>query len=118
MKKKETYEAEMLAAIKKHKIMRFEHAFGGFVGFSKTTAYLKKLNESDAIKEALEANRNKGVVYLVNKWLDSDNATLQIAAMRLICDSEDHRRLNQQYQDHTTQGDKITGITVEVIDKI
>ena len=101
------YEAEMLRAIKKHKIMRFEHAFGGFVTFSKTTAYLHKLNESDDIKEALLENRNRGVTSLLKKWIDSDNATLQIAAMRMIADDDDRQRLNQQYVDHSTKGEKI-----------
>lgn len=65
------------------------------------------MDKSDKIKEALENNRVQGVDYLLKKWMESDNATLQVAAMRLICSSEEHRLLNQNYIDHTSGGDKI-----------
>ena len=87
--------------------MRFDHAFGGFVSFSRRTAYDYGLHELHDIKEALFQNRSKGVNYLIQKWINSDNATLQVAAMRMICESEDHQRLNQQYTDVTSGGKEI-----------
>jgi hypothetical protein len=102
------YKNELLEAIRKNKIMRFDHAFTGFVSFGRRTAYEHALHEAHEIKEALFENRSKGVSYLLNKWINSDNATLQLAAMRLICETDDHHRLNQQYIDHTTKGNSIT----------
>ena len=118
MTKAKKYEQEMLKAIKMHKLMRFDHVFGGYVSFCSSTAYNHGLEKLDSIKEALAANRRKNITTMLDKWIASDNATLQIAAMRMIAEEEDRQRLNQQYVDHTTGGDKITGITVEVIDKI
>ena len=44
---------------------------------------------------------------MLSKWLTSQNATLQLAAMRMICDPEEHRSLNQNYNDITTKGESI-----------
>lgn len=105
--KRKKYEAEIMEAIEKHRLMRFDHVFGGFVSFSRATAYNHELEKLDSIKGALAANRMKGVNYLLQKWIKSDNATLQVAAMRLICEPDEHKRLNQQYHDHTSGGEAI-----------
>src|SRR5574344_2919909 len=89
------YEAEILNVIIEKKIMRFTHVFGLYKGISQSTAYLYELEKSEAIKEALNKNRTFGVNYLLQKWIASNNATLQIAAMWMICDSEEHKLLNQ-----------------------
>jgi len=102
-----THEAAILKVIKDKKIMRFDHIFGHFNACSRASAYNHNLDKLDTIKEALEANRNKGVDYLLQKWISGSNATLQIAAMRLICTKEEHQLLNQSYIDHTTKGDKV-----------
>lgn len=101
------YEAEILNVITEKKIMRFTHVFGLYKGISQSTAYLYELEKSEAIKEALNKNRTFGVNYLLQKWIASNNATLQIAAMRMICDSEEHKLLNQNYTDVTTDGKDI-----------
>ena len=97
--KKVQYEAEIVKAVKKYKFMRFSHIFNGSVSIGHSTAYYYELEKSELIKEALQQNRMKGVDYLLQKWIASDNPTLQIAAMRLMCDPDDHQRLNQQYID-------------------
>lgn len=114
MTKAEKYEAELNAAIVKHKWMRWSHIDWEALSFSRRTAYEHDLHESHTIKSSFEDNRSKGTNYLLQKWMNSDNATLQIAAMRIIADEEDRQRLNQQYVDHTTGGDKIDSITVKV----
>lgn len=103
-----THEPAILKVIKDKKIMRFDHIFGHYSGCSRRTGYEHRLHESHDIKEALESNRNKGVDYLLQKWISGSNATLQIAAMRLICTKEEHQLLNQSYIDHTTKGEKVT----------
>ena len=107
MSKAAKYEKELNAAIIKHKWMRWSHIDWDALSFTRSTAYFHKLNESDTIKGTFQDNRSKGTNYLLQKWIKSDNATLQIAAMRIIADEDDRQRLNQQYVDHTTAGEKI-----------
>lgn len=107
MDKASKYEAEILKAVKDHKIMRWEHCFSGVLSFSRATAYNFGLDKLDSIKEAIQENRRKGVQFLLQKWMTSNNPTLQIAAMRMICDAEEHRKLNQQYTEHSGDNFKI-----------
>ena len=112
--KAKKYEDELLKVIKDKKIAFFDHCFG-FTSFSRTTGYEYKLNDSDVIKAAIATNRATAKNYMLNKWIDSDNATLQISAMRLLSDSEERQKLNQSYVDHTTKGKEITTITREIV---
>ncbi len=114
--KTKKYADELLAAIKKNKLMRFDHAFGGFVSFSKRTANNHKLHEMHEIKEALEGNRANAKQYMIQKWIGSQNATLQLAAFRLLADSEEHQKLNQQYIDHTSKGESMKPIITTLTD--
>lgn len=100
--KKQKYEHELIKVIKKNKIAFFDHCFG-FTSFSRTTAYEYKLNESDAISSEIEKNRVTSKNYMLNKWIESDNATLQISAMRLLSTEEEHKKLNQSYIDQKTE---------------
>ena len=100
--KQKAYELEALQIIESKNILRYEHLFS-FTSFSKSTARNYNLNESTTIKEAIEKNRVGAVTYMLDKWLHSDNATLQIALMRLICTPEMHKRLNQNYVTSETE---------------
>jgi hypothetical protein len=91
------HENAILKIIKEKKLMRFDHIFAHFTGCSRATAYNHNLDKLDSIKEALESNRAKAEDYLLQKWIAGDNATLQIAAMRIIGSPEVRRLLNQQY---------------------
>jgi hypothetical protein len=106
MSKTDKYKAELLDVIKKHKIAFIDHCFA-FTSFSRSTAYEHNLDKSDDIKNAIAQNRVKAKNYMLNKWIASDNATLQLAAYRLCADPEEHQKLNQQYIDHTSKGEKI-----------
>ena len=112
--KAKKYEAELLKVIKEKKIAFFDHCFG-FTSFSRRTAYEHRLHESHDIRNAINQNRVTAKNYMLNKWIASDNATLQISAMRLLSDSEEHQKLNQSYVDHTTKGKEITSITREIV---
>lgn len=96
--KSKIYEEELLKVIKEKKIAFFDHCFA-FVSFSSSTAYNHELEKLDTIKNAIKQNRVKSKNYLLNKWIESDNATLNISAYRLLSDSEEHRKLNQTYND-------------------
>ncbi len=71
---------------------------------AKKTFYEHKLHESHAIKDALQLNKTDIKVSLRSKWYNSDNATLQIALMRLTCSTEERKKLAINYieQDITT----------------
>ena len=101
------HEKAILETIAKNPIFKFKDIFVYYKGCSRATAYNHNLDKLDSIKEALYSNKRKGVSSLLAKWLTSGNATLQLAAMRMICDQEEHRSLNQNYSDITTKGEKI-----------
>ena len=101
------HEKGILEAIQKHPIFCFNDIFVYYEACSRATAYNHNLDKLDSIKEAMFKNRRKGVTSLKAKWLKSENPTLQLAVMRMICEPDEHRALNQNYSDITTKGDKI-----------
>lgn len=119
MSKKEwlAHENEICDVIRKHKIAFFDYVFAYYAKMGKTKAYHHKLNESKAVKEALEESRVKAKSFLVNKWIASEQPTLQIAAFKLMCNDEERAKLNQNNVDITSKGDKIKPepLVVEVI---
>ena len=110
-KKKKAYEKELLKIIEERKIMFFSHVFA-YASFSSATAYNHELEKLETIKDALSKNRTSGVTYMLNKWISSDNATLQIAAMRIISDEDLRRSLNQQYVEQTIKEQPLFNIEV------
>src|SRR5690606_31841845 len=110
--KQKAYEKELLKIIEERKIMFFNHVFA-YASFSSSTAYNHGLEKLDTIKDALAKNRASGVTYMLNKWIGSDNATLQIAAMRIIADEEIRRSLNQQYIEQTIKEQPLFNIDVK-----
>lgn len=106
MSKTEQYKSELLKVIKNNKIAFFDHCFA-FTTFSRSTAYKHDLDKSDDIRAEINKNKVKAKNYMLNKWIASENPTLQISAFRLLSDSEEHQKLNQSYIDHTSKGEKI-----------
>lgn len=100
--KSKKYEAELLNVIKEKKIAFLDHCFA-FVSFSRATAYNHELEKLDTIKDAIDNNRISAKNYMLNKWIQSDNPTLQISAMRLLSTDEEHKKLNQSYIDQKTE---------------
>lgn len=96
-KKKEQYEKEITECIKKNRIMFVSHIFGYYTDIGRSQFYNLELDKSDMIKEAIAENRSKACGYMVNKWIASDNATLQIAGYRLVATEEERMALNQEY---------------------
>jgi len=91
------HEKEILKVIGEYPIFSFKDIFTQFKGCSRATAYNHGLDKLDSIKEAIYQNKRVAITSLLQKWINSDNATLNIAAMRLLCDEHEHRLLNQQY---------------------
>lgn len=101
-----------IAAIKGNKLF-FMNDVHAYIGIHKSTFYdhfPSGSNRHKEIEDALIENRTTTRHQMRNKWYKSDNATLQIALYRLIAPEEEHRKLAQQYVDHTSDGDKIPTI--------
>ncbi len=111
--KAKKYEQELLKVIQTKKIAFFDHCFA-FTTFSRATAYNHDLDKLDTIKAAINSNRVSAKNYMLNKWIASNNATLQIAAFRLLANSEEHQKLNQQYIDHTSTDGSMSPKAIEV----
>lgn len=111
--KSKKYEAELLKVIKEKRIAFFDHCFG-FTSFSRATAYNHSLDKLDSIKDAINQNRVTAKNYMLNKWIASDNATLQISAMRLLSDPEEHRLLNQNTNLVEVETDKVKPIEIVI----
>ena len=108
LEKQKTYESQLIEFIKKHKFMKWSHIIWKSAPFSKRTAYNYDLHNLQTIKDVMDENCGEAMQYMLQQWIKSDNSTLQIAAMRIVSDTETHQKLNQSYVDHTTKGDKIT----------
>lgn len=106
--RKDQRENDLVKLIKRYKWKRWQHIDWEIVGFARSTAYVHGLEQSDAIKEALAANRMKAVNSMLDKWIESDNPTLQIAAMKMCADEEDRMALNHNQTKATpiTEGDR------------
>jgi len=95
------HEKKILEVIEKHAVFTFKDIFVYYKAISRQYAYVLELDKCDTIREAIQSNKRKGVTSMLAKWVASQNATLQIAAMRLLCDNEEHRLLNQNYTELT-----------------
>jgi hypothetical protein len=102
------HEQAIIKAIQENPVYSFSDIFVFYSGCSRATAYNHNLDKIDSIKEAIHHNKRKAVTTMLKKWIDGDNATLQIAAMRMVAEIEERQNLNQQYIDHTSKGDKIS----------
>lgn len=102
MSKSEQHEEEMIKAIQKYKWARWAHIEWNLLSFKRATAYNHDLDKLDTIKDAFQVNRSEATNYMLQKWIKSDNATLQIAAFKIVASDEDHRRLNQSFIEQKT----------------
>ena len=68
-----------------------------FLPCSRATFYNHDLDKLDSLKDALQENKTNMKVSLRSKWFKSDNATLQLALMKLICSNEERQKLSMNY---------------------
>lgn len=76
----------------------------GFLPCSKPTFYDHFPVDSDlfnAIKEELDKNKIEIKTSMRSKWYNSDNPTLQVALMKLICSDDERKALSPSYIDKT-----------------
>ena len=93
-----------------------------FIGISKPTFYdffKVDSNEFNELKGLIETNKISIKTSMRKKWYDSDNATLQMGLMKLLASPEEHKKLSQNYTDHTTDGKAINNtLQIEIIKPI
>lgn len=96
-KTKEQHEKEILEVVIKNKVMKIQHIFQHYTDLGSAQFYNLELEKSESIKEAISKNKSKAVSYMLNKWVGSDNATLQISAFKVLCEDEDRKKLSMQF---------------------
>jgi hypothetical protein len=85
-------ERQILEVIEKEELTFFSE-ISLFIPASERTLYNKEMQEMQSIKEALEANKIRHKSKMRKKWRDSENATLQISAYKLLADDEELKKL-------------------------
>jgi len=83
MYNKEKILEQSLKIIRKEQIVFLDDLIS-LIPCSKSTFYEWCYNQNESILEALEANKSSLKRSLRNKWLKSDNATVQIALYKLL----------------------------------
>jgi hypothetical protein len=114
-KTKEQHETDILDVIVKNKVMKITHIFQHYTDLQRAQFYNLELDKSDNIKEAIAKNKSKAVSYMLNKWVGSDNATLQISAFKVLCEDEDRKKLSMQFVESENKHE-LKEFTVRVID--
>lgn len=95
--------------------MRIDHIFSHYLDLKSSQFYNLELEKSESIKEAIRINKSKAVSYMLNKWVGSNNATLQISAFKVLCEDEDRKKLSMQFVESENKHE-LKEFTVKVID--
>lgn len=85
--------------IVKHKLFFIEDVVA-FLPCDKTTFYRffePTCNEYNELKELLEQQRIEIKTSMRSKWYKSENATLQVCLMKLICTDDERKKMAQTY---------------------
>ena len=104
-------EQKALKAIKDHELI-FIDEIASYLPCSRATFYNHNLDKLDNIKGLIEENKDKIKSKLRIKWYKSDNATLQLALMRLVCTDAERRKMAINYNEVEHSG-KIITVTME-----
>ena len=115
-KKKELYR-KSLELIDSHNLF-FISDVSSYLGISRETFYKHfplDSDEMDTIKDAIEKNKAKIKVSIRSKLHKSTSPTGLLALYKLICTDEERKALSMQYNDHTTDGEKINKVTFEYV---
>ena len=102
---------DSLELIEEHRIPFIEHLIS-YLPCSKDAFYANKLHESDEIKKAIDLQKTKIKSKLLFRMSESDNATAQIAAYKLLSNSFELKKLTGQFVDHTSKGNQIQGFNI------
>ena len=109
-----------IEVIKKNKLIFIEDVCA-MIGIAKSTYYdhfKENSDDSNELNTLLNENKISLKVSLRKKWFDSDNATTQMALYKLCSTPEEHKMLQQNYTDVTSNNEAInipTSVTVEIV---
>ena len=98
-----------IEAINKNKLI-FVEDICAMIGISKPCFYdhfVVGSNDFNELSSLLDKNKIDLKVGLRKKWFESDNATTQMALYKLCSTEIEHKKLQQNYSDITTKGEKI-----------
>lgn len=70
-------------------------------------------DEMDELKALLEANKIEIKTSMRKKWYDSENATLQMGLMKLICTDEERKKLAVNYNENENNNNN-RDVTIEI----
>ena len=115
-KTKELYERAIDAITKQN--LFFISDVVAHLGVSRETFYKHfplDSDEMDTIKDAIEKNKVKIKVSIRSKLHKSTSPTGLLALYKLICTDEERKALSMQYNDHTSDGEKINKVTFEYV---
>jgi hypothetical protein len=98
-------------AIEKHKLF-FIDDIVAFLPIARSTFYDWELDKSDELKEMLDKNRVEVKSSLRSKWYKSNAPALQLALYKLIASPDEHRSLQMNYQDVTSEGKQVNVISL------
>ena len=99
-----------IEAIEKNKLLFIEDVCS-YIGINKTTFYRHfELNSDDynELSEMLNKNKISLKIGMRKNWYEQkQNATMQMALYKLCSTPEEHKLLQQNYNDITTDGEQI-----------
>ena len=110
---REKIQKQILEIIPKEEITFFGD-LALFVAPALSTLYEWKLDKSEEIKEAIETQRSKIKRKMRKKWLQSDNATLQIVGYRLMATQEELAAITTNRIESKVEANITGGITIEL----
>ena len=92
---------DIIELIPKHPIFTFKDIFVYYKGCTRQWAYALGIDKNDTIKELIYDNKRKGVSSMLATWVKSSNPTLSIAAMRILADDDERKKLAMHYTENT-----------------
>lgn len=114
--KYEELEQQAIEAINEHELV-FVTEVPTYLQCSTSTFYDKELEKSEHIKDALNKNRVERKQKMRNKWYDSDNATLQMGAMKLLSTPEELRKLSMETKSLEGKDGKDLDMNITIVKK-
>ena len=91
-----------------------------FLPCDKTTFYRffeVDCNEYNILKELLEEQRITIKTSMRSKWYKSENATLQVSLMKLICTDDERKKLSMTHTDNVNNNTEIKPLEFRVLTK-
>lgn len=104
---KKEIEKQAILMIEEYNLIDIQQVIS-FLPCSSRWFYNYKMQEMQTIKKAIEESKVKNKNKLFNKWIGSDNPTLQIASYKLMATDEELDRLTSAKFDHGSKDGSMT----------